>query len=57
MRDEDGAGAEDAARDEAPAIRGTALRVARGNKTVLRGIDMCARGGEVLGVLGPSGAG
>jgi lipopolysaccharide export system ATP-binding protein len=39
------------------AIRGSALRVVRGTKTILRGIDLSARAGEVLGVLGPSGAG
>lgn len=33
------------------------LRVARGGKAVLRGVNLEARGGEVLGVLGPSGAG
>lgn len=44
--------------DAAPAaIRGVGLRVARGEKTILRGIDITARAGEVLGVLGPSGAG
>ena len=43
--------------DETPAIRSTDLRVARGNKTILRGVTMSARSGEVLGVLGPSGAG
>jgi lipopolysaccharide export system ATP-binding protein len=33
------------------------LRVARGGKAILRGVDLEARGGEVVGVLGPSGAG
>jgi lipopolysaccharide export system ATP-binding protein len=31
--------------------------VARGTKTILRGVELAAKGGEVLGVLGPSGAG
>lgn len=39
------------------AIRGAGLRLARGTKTILRGIDIAAREGEVLGILGPSGAG
>jgi lipopolysaccharide export system ATP-binding protein len=43
--------------DEPPAIRGADLRVTRGNKAILRGIDITADRGEVLGVLGPSGAG
>lgn len=41
----------------ASAIRAVGLRVARGNKTILRGLQMSAFSGEVLGVLGPSGAG
>lgn len=40
-----------------PAIRAAGIRVARGNKTILRGVDLSATSGEVLGVLGPSGAG
>jgi lipopolysaccharide export system ATP-binding protein len=39
------------------AIRATGIRVARGEKTILRGVDIAAESGEVLGVLGPSGAG
>ena len=39
------------------AIRGVGLRLARGTKTILRGVDVTAREGEVLGILGPSGAG
>lgn len=39
------------------AIAGIDIRVARGNKTILRGVNMTAASGEVLGVLGPSGAG
>jgi lipopolysaccharide export system ATP-binding protein len=38
-------------------IRGTKLRVERGEKTILRGIDVEAKDGEVVGILGPSGAG
>lgn len=38
-------------------LEGKGLRVARGNKTILRGVDIVAREGDVLGVLGPSGAG
>ncbi|MBX3206424.1 MAG: ABC transporter ATP-binding protein [Labilithrix sp.] len=46
------------ASERAPAaIRGDDVRVARGDKTVLRGVTLAARSGEVLGVLGPSGAG
>jgi lipopolysaccharide export system ATP-binding protein len=41
----------------APSIQGKDIRVARGNKTILRGVDLAATGGEVLGILGPSGAG
>jgi lipopolysaccharide export system ATP-binding protein len=49
---------EETAEATAPiAIRGIGVRVVRGNKTILRGVDMSARSGEVLGVLGPSGAG
>jgi lipopolysaccharide export system ATP-binding protein len=44
-------------RPETPVIRGSGIRVERGDKTVLRGIDLSGRCGEVLGVLGPSGAG
>ncbi|MFO0741891.1 MAG: ABC transporter ATP-binding protein [Labilithrix sp.] len=43
--------------DGKPAIAGTDVRVARGTKTILRGVNMSAHQGEVLGVLGPSGAG
>lgn len=42
---------------ESPVIRGRAIRVDRGDKTVLRGVTVSAQRGEVLGVLGPSGAG
>jgi len=38
-------------------IKGTNLRVERGEKTILRGVDVEAKNGEVVGVLGPSGAG
>ncbi len=40
-----------------PALRARGLRVLRGGKAILRGVDLDARGGEVVGVLGPSGAG
>lgn len=39
------------------AIAGKRLRVDRGEKTILRGVDVEARAGEVVGILGPSGAG
>lgn len=39
------------------AIAGKKLRVDRGEKTILRGVDVEARAGEVVGILGPSGAG
>lgn len=38
-------------------IEGTKLRVERGEKTILRGVDVEAKDGEVVGILGPSGAG
>ncbi len=38
-------------------IEGESIRVARGNKTILRGVTVHADKGEVVGVLGPSGAG
>lgn len=38
-------------------IKGTKVRVERGEKTILRGIDVEAKDGEVVGILGPSGAG
>lgn len=41
----------------APFIRADDVRVARGEKTILRGVRITAHGGEVVGVLGPSGAG
>jgi len=43
--------------DDDVAIRGVGVRVARGTKTIVRGLDMTGYRGEVLGVLGPSGAG
>jgi lipopolysaccharide export system ATP-binding protein len=39
------------------AIEARAIKVARGEKTILRNVTIEARLGEVLGVLGPSGAG
>jgi lipopolysaccharide export system ATP-binding protein len=38
-------------------IKGEKLRVERGEKTILRGVDVEAKDGEVVGILGPSGAG
>jgi lipopolysaccharide export system ATP-binding protein len=38
-------------------IKGEKLRVERGEKTILRGIDVEAKDGEIVGILGPSGAG
>lgn len=38
-------------------IEGTNLRVIKGGKVLLRDVTLKARAGEVLGVLGPSGAG
>ncbi len=43
--------------DRLPRLEGRALRVVRGNKAVLRGVDLTVTAGEVLGVVGPSGAG
>src|SRR5262249_53922975 len=43
--------------DRTAAIRGLGIRVERGDKTILRGVELAAYPGEVLGVLGPSGAG
>jgi lipopolysaccharide export system ATP-binding protein len=44
---------------EAPLVRlrGEGLHVVRGGKAIVRGVDLEARGGEVLAVVGPSGAG
>ena len=38
-------------------LRGEALHVARGGKSILRGVDVAARPGEIVAVVGPSGAG
>lgn len=38
-------------------IEATKVRVERGEKTILRGVDVEAKDGEVVGILGPSGAG
>lgn len=40
-----------------PLLEASGLRVRRGEKAILRGVDVSARAGEVLGILGPSGAG
>ena len=39
------------------ALQARGLRVARGDKVILRDVDLMGEAGEVLGVLGPSGAG
>ena len=41
----------------APAIRVAGLRVARGGRTVIDGVDFEVNPGEIVGVLGPSGSG
>jgi lipopolysaccharide export system ATP-binding protein len=38
-------------------IRGEALRVVANGRELLAGVDVAARGGEILGVVGPNGAG
>ncbi|UED85642.1 ABC transporter ATP-binding protein [Streptomyces profundus] len=40
-----------------PAIRASGLRVRRGERQVLRGLDFTVRAGAVTGLLGPSGCG
>lgn len=40
-----------------PVLEARGIRVERGNKAILRGLDLSAAAGEVVGVLGPSGAG
>jgi lipopolysaccharide export system ATP-binding protein len=42
---------------EPPVLAARGLRVVRGGKAILRGVDLEARGGDVVGILGPSGAG
>ena len=47
---------------QAPPVSGAALRIAAvrqafGSLSVLNAIDLCARGGEVMGIVGPSGCG
>ncbi|WP_399498172.1 ABC transporter ATP-binding protein [Streptomyces sp. P17] len=43
--------------DKSPAIRAEGLTVARGPRTVLRGIDFTVPRGQITGLLGPSGCG
>ncbi len=40
-----------------PMLQARGLRVTRGNRAILRGVDLEATAGEIVGVLGPSGAG
>jgi ABC-2 type transport system ATP-binding protein len=44
-------------RDTSPAVRADGLTVARGPRTVLRGIDFTVPRGQITGLLGPSGCG
>ncbi|MEU8958680.1 ABC transporter ATP-binding protein [Streptomyces sp. NPDC048518] len=46
-----------AAQTGRPALRAEALTVARGPRTVLRGLDFTVPRGQVTGLLGPSGCG
>ena len=41
----------------APAVKTSRLRVARGGRDVLRGIDLAVREGEILAVAGRNGSG
>jgi ABC-2 type transport system ATP-binding protein len=43
--------------DDTPAVRAAALTVARGPRTVLRGLDFTVPRGQITGLLGPSGCG
>ena len=38
-------------------IRASGIRKQFGNNTVLRGVDISVRKGEILSVIGPSGSG
>lgn len=40
-----------------PLLEARGLKVSRGGRAILRGVDIVAQAGAVLGVLGPSGAG
>lgn len=41
----------------APLLEATGLVKSLGGKPIVHGIDLCCKGGEVLGLLGPNGAG
>jgi ABC-2 type transport system ATP-binding protein len=41
----------------APRIKTEGLDVARGDRTLLRGIDLAVPAGEVVALVGPSGVG
>jgi ABC-2 type transport system ATP-binding protein len=43
--------------DNAPVIECRQLRVLRGDREVLAGLDLTIRGGRITGLLGPSGSG
>ncbi|MDH5833290.1 ABC transporter ATP-binding protein [Luteimonas kalidii] len=47
----------DAADNDAPAVRLTGVRLDRGGRTILDGIDLAVPRGSVTAVLGPSGSG
>jgi ABC-type sugar transport system ATPase subunit len=55
--DAGGAATPDARAPRSPALRTTGLAVRRGERTVLRDVDLELARGEVLVVLGPNGAG
>lgn len=49
--------ADERSRGDQPAVRATGLRVRRGRREVLRGLDFAVPVGSVTGLLGPSGCG